>query len=88
MRVRKVAGQLFSMASSSMAPIDEIGSLPFAREESNLYFRLIAGRCEKGFPIVTFNLPVGQWGIACNGDDTLTADLSGSLMHHAYLIQI
>jgi len=68
--------------------IDEIGYLPFGREESNLFFQVIAKRYEKGSVIVTSNLPVGQWGTAFNGDDTLTAALLDRLLHHAHIIQI
>lgn len=67
--------------------IDEIGYLPFGREESNLFFQVIAKRYEKGSVIVTSNLPVGQWGTT-NGDDTLTAALLDRLLHHAHIVQI
>lgn len=68
--------------------IDEIGYLPFGREESNLFFQVIAKRYEKGSVIVTSNLPVGQWGTAFAGDDTLTAALLDRLLHHSHVIQI
>lgn len=68
--------------------IDEIGYLPFGREESNLFFQVIAKRYERGSVIVTSNLPVGQWGSAFAGDDTLTAALLDRLLHHAHIIQI
>lgn len=68
--------------------IDEIGYLPFGREESNLFFQVIAKRYEKGSVIVTSNLPVGQWGTAFAGDDTLTAALLDRLLHHAHIIQV
>ena len=37
--------------------IDEIGYLPFGREEANLFFNVIAKRYEKGSLILTSNLP-------------------------------
>lgn len=44
-----------------MAPklliIDEIGYLPFGREEASLFFNVIAKRYERGSVIVTSNLP-------------------------------
>ena len=62
--------------------IDEIGYLPFGKEELNLFFQVIAKRYKKGSFIVTSNLLVGQWGTAFNGDDTLTAVLLDRLLHH------
>ncbi len=41
--------------------IDEIGYLPFGREEANLFFNVIAKRYEKGSLILTSNLPFSQW---------------------------
>ncbi|WP_309295788.1 ATP-binding protein [Aeromonas caviae] len=38
--------------------MDEIGYLPFGREEANLFFNVIAKRYEKGSLILTSNLPV------------------------------
>tara|TARA_B110000971_G_C19736388_1_gene375423 strand:- start:106 stop:267 length:162 start_codon:yes stop_codon:yes gene_type:complete len=48
-----------------MAPklliIDEIGYLPFGREEASLFFNVIAKRYERGSVIVISNLPFSQW---------------------------
>jgi DNA replication protein DnaC len=55
--------------------IDEIGYLPFGREEANLFFNVIAKRYEHGSVIVTSNLPFSQWASAFDGDTTLTAAL-------------
>lgn len=52
------------MKRSVLAPrlliIDEIGYLPFGREEANLFFNVIAKRYEHGSVIVTSNLPFSQ----------------------------
>jgi DNA replication protein DnaC len=44
-----------------MAPklivIDEIGYLPFGREEANLFFNVVANRYERGSIVLTSNLP-------------------------------
>ena len=75
-----------------MAPrlliIDEIGYLPFGREEANHFFQVIAKRYEKGSIIVTSNLPFGQWHGAFAQDATLTAAMLDRLLHHSHLIQI
>ena len=53
------------LARAILAPrlliIDEIGYLPFGREEANLFFQVVAQRYEKGSMILTSNLPFTQW---------------------------
>ena len=68
--------------------VDEIGYLPFGREEANLFFQVIAKRYEKSSLIVTSNLPFGQWGHAFAEDETLTAALLDRLLHHSHVLQI
>lgn len=68
--------------------IDEIGYLPFGREEANLFFNVIAKRYEQGSVIVTSNLPFSQWSTAFADDQTLTAALLDRLLHHAHIVQI
>lgn len=41
--------------------IDEIGYLPFGREEANLFFNVVAKRYEKGSTLLKSNLPFSQW---------------------------
>lgn len=68
--------------------IDEIGYLPFGREEANLFFNVIAKRYERGSIVVTSNLPFSQWSNAFADDTTLTAALLDRLLHHAHIAQI
>ncbi|WP_421208193.1 IS21-like element ISAri1 family helper ATPase IstB [Aeromonas enteropelogenes] len=68
--------------------IDEIGYLPFGREEANLFFNVIAKRYEKGSLILTSNLPFSQWASAFADDQTLTAAMLDRLLHHAHIVQI
>ena len=53
--------------------IDEIGYLPLAREQANLFFQVVAKRYEKGAMILTSNLTFGSWDQAFAGDPVLTA---------------
>lgn len=80
------------MKRSVLAPklliIDEIGYLPFGREEANLFFNVIAKRYEHGSIIVTSNLPFSQWAGAFADDSTLVAALLDRLLHHAHIVQI
>lgn len=89
----KAQGRLDAyLKRSVMAPklviIDEIGYLPFGREEANLFFNVIAKRYERGSIIVTSNLPFSQWSNAFADDTTLTAALLDRLLHHAHIAQI
>jgi DNA replication protein DnaC len=68
--------------------IDEIGFLPFGREEANLLFNVVAKRYERGSMILTSNLPFAQWATAFADDQTLTAALLDRLLHHGHIVQI
>jgi DNA replication protein DnaC len=68
--------------------VDEIGYLPFGREEANLFFNVVAKRYERGSMILTSNLPFTQWASAFAEDQTLTAALLDRLLHHAHIVQI
>lgn len=77
-----------SVLSPRLLVIDEIGYLPFGREEANLFFNVVAKRYEHGSVIVTSNLPFSQWATAFADDQTLTAALLDRLLHHAHIVQI
>jgi DNA replication protein DnaC len=68
--------------------IDEIGYLPFGREEANLFFNVVAKRYERGSMILTSNLPFTQWAGTFADDQTLTAAMLDRLLHHAHIVQI
>lgn len=68
--------------------IDEIGYLPFGKEEANLFFQVVARRYESGSMILTSNLPFTQWPVTFGDDETLTAAMLDRLLHHAHIVQI
>jgi DNA replication protein DnaC len=68
--------------------IDEIGYLPFGREEANHFFQVIANRYERGSVVITSNLPFTQWDTAFAGDATLTAAMLDRLLHHAHVAMV
>jgi DNA replication protein DnaC len=68
--------------------IDEIGYLPFGRDEANLFFNVVAKRYERGSMVLTSNLPFTQWASAFADDQTLTAAMLDRLLHHAHIVQI
>ena len=74
--------------SPKLLIIDEIGYLPFCREEANLFFNVVAKRYERGSTLLTSNLPFSQWSGAFANDATLTAAMLDRLLHHCHVIQI
>ena len=68
--------------------IDEIGSLPFGRDEANLFFNVVAKRYEHASIVLTSNLPFTQWPETFAGDQTLTAAMLDRMLHHAHIVQI
>ena len=67
------------IAAPKLLIIDEIGYLPFGREQANLFFQVVAQRYERGSIILTSNLAFGSWDQAFAGDAVLTAAmLTGS----------
>ncbi|ODS99484.1 MAG: AAA family ATPase, partial [Lautropia sp. SCN 69-89] len=68
--------------------VDEIGFLPFGREEANLFFNVVAKRYEHGSMILTSNLPFTQWAGAFADDQVLVAAMLDRLLHHAHIVQI
>ena len=77
-----------TVAAPKLLIIDEIGYLPFGREQSNLFFQVIAKRYEKGSIILTSNLAFGSWDEAFAGDAVLTAAMLDRFLHHASVVQI
>jgi hypothetical protein len=67
--------------------IDEIGYLPFGREQANLFFQVVAKRYEKGSMILTSNLAFGSWDGAFADDAVLTAAMLDRILHHATVVQ-
>ena len=77
-----------SILAPRLLIIDEIGYLPFGRDEANLFFNVIAKRYENGSIILTSNLPFSQWAGAFADDATLTAAMLDRLLHHCHVIQL
>jgi DNA replication protein DnaC len=68
--------------------IDEVGYLPFSRDEASHFFQTIAQRYERGSVMITSNLPFAQWDTAFAGDATMTAAMLDRLLHHAHVAMI
>lgn len=68
--------------------IDELGYLPFGRDEANLLFQVIAKRYERGSIIITSNLAFSDWATTLADDTTLTAAMLDRLLHHAHIVTL
>jgi len=77
-----------TVAAPKLMIVDEIGYLPFGREQANLFFQVVAKRYEKGSIILTSNLAFGSWDEAFAGDAVLTAAMLDRILHHSTVVQI
>ena len=77
-----------AVAAPKLLIIDEIGYLPFGREQASLFFQVVARRYEKGSLILTSNLTFGSWDEAFSSDAVLTAAMLDRILHHATIVQI
>lgn len=68
--------------------IDEVGYLPFSREEASHFFQVIARRYERGFVVITSNLRFAQRDTTFAGAATMTAAIPDRLLHHAHVAMV
>ena len=76
------------MLGPKLLIVDEIGYLPFGREEATLFFNVVAKRYERASMVLTNNLPFTQWAGAFADDQTMTAAMLDRLLNHAHIVQI
>lgn len=77
-----------SIVAPKLLIVDEVGYLPFSREQADLFFHVIAQRYEKGSIILTSNLPFGQWQDIFASDPALTSAMLDRLLHHSSVVTI
>lgn len=68
--------------------IDEVGYLPFSREQADLFFQVVAKRYERGSIVLTSNLSFGQWEKTFASDPALTSAMLDRLLHHSTVVTI
>lgn len=68
--------------------IDEVGYLPFSREQADLFFQVVAKRYEQGSIILTSNLSFGQWEATFASDPALTSAMLDRLLHHSTVVTV
>lgn len=77
-----------SVLAPRLLIIDELGYLPFGRDEASLLFQVIAKRYECGSIIITSNLAFSDWATTLADDATLTAALLDRLLHHGHIVSL
>lgn len=77
-----------SIVAPKLLIVDEVGYLPFSREQADLFFHVVAQRYEKGSIVLTSNLPFGQWQDIFASDSALTSAMLDRLLHHSTVVTI
>lgn len=77
-----------SIQTPRLLIIDEVGYLPFSREQADLFFQVVAKRYERGSIILTSNLSFGQWEQTFASDPALTSAMLDRLLHHSTVVTI
>jgi len=79
-------GQLYKKYRNiNLLIIDELGFVPFKKEESELLFNLLSERYEKFSTIITSNLSFEEW-VDVFGNEKLTSALLDRLVHHVHIL--
>ena len=81
----RLSRKIKSLCKPRLLLVDEIGYQNLNKEESPLFFQLVAERYEKGSMIITTNKAFGLWGELMGENAIATATLD-RLLHHAQVI--
>jgi len=80
--------QFLALSKCKLLIIDELGYLPYERQQATLLFQLIARRYERLAIIVTTNKGFAQWGDVFGGDQAVASAILDRLLHHAAVFNI
>jgi len=80
--------QFLALSKCKVLIIDELGYLPYERQQATLLFQLIARRYERLATIVTTNKGFAQWGEVFGGDQAVASAILDRLLHHATVLNI
>ena len=68
--------------------VDEFGYQPLSREESNLLFRVVNYRYQRGSIAITTNKAITSWPEVLGGDEVLAGAILDRLLHSATVLNI
>jgi DNA replication protein DnaC len=83
----KMETALAQLARPKLLVLDELGYLPFSREEASSLFRLLSRRYERGSVIITSNKGFADWGEIFS-DTVLATAILDRLLHHSTTVNI
>ena len=83
----KLDRKLKTLNKYKLLIIDEVGYLPFDKEASHLFFRLIAMRYEHASTIFTSNKSYSEWG-EIFGDPVISTAILDRILHHSITLNI
>lgn len=83
----RLEATLAQLARPKLLILDELGYLPFSREEASALFRLLSRRYERGSVIITSNKGFADWGEIFS-DTVLATAILDRLLHHSTTINI
>ena len=75
------------LSSLNLLIIDELGFVPLPRTGAELLFEVFSQRYERGFILVTTNLPFDEW-TEVFGSERLTGALLDRLSHHVHILEM
>ena len=73
------------LTRASLLIVDELGFVPFSRENGELLFNLLSDRYERRSTMITTNLAFSEWGQVFQSEK-LTAALLDRISHHAHIL--
>ena len=74
-----------SLAKVQLLIVDELGFVPLSKTGAELLFEVFSQRHERGFTLVTSNLPFDEWTDVF-GSQRLTGALLDCFTHHVHLL--
>ena len=80
--------QFLALTKCRLLIIDELGYLPYDRQQATLLFQLIARRYERLSTIVTTNKGFAQWAEVFGGYAAVASAILDRLLHHATIFNI
>ncbi len=83
----RLAEELSRLDRYAVLVVDEIGYVPFTPDETQLLFRLVSHRYERGSLVVTSDKPFTRW-TEVFGDTPVTTALLDRLAHHADVVTL
>jgi DNA replication protein DnaC len=75
------------MRSYQLVCIDELGFVPYKKEEAELLFQFISDRYEKASLMITTNLVFSEWDRVFK-DEATTAAVIDRIIHHCFILEV